>query len=569
MGIYDVGQEERPFGLITNQPDPTPELETFNAIDLPYSWWEKLSAQASEALPEQWERNKLMLRNYAWQAVEALDSAGEELPVEGVTDTSSTIKTAAELNEQYKTDIFKLPLADYLAPDYIRNFKARQANEYILEHDGGTGFGTTLLGSVPGVLEPVNFVTTALTGPLLKGASVAKVVSTTAAESLASTAIAAKGVEVGSGGEFSAANVAAGTALGTAFGTGLHMLSTKNVKNIENPTIKEATELGHASEGIKTTKQALVNEAEARAPIEIRNSVNSAVEALAPSAGRISKEEITDSLLPKVKPEALERINTELAEMTAEIPEDSLVVFNKSNDVLEGLESGSPVLGEQYTVKVDDGARVSFAKGGQELEARVIPKKDVVEVDTIDPRTTQLPPSLQPVFNSLPKDLQAKVTTSDLVSGLIDPKKQTQALREIADMSGGKAVKFRDSITDFHGKVSEAPAAVRKLEDSELDMPKGYSEIMQKTKPDAAFTKSTDLQQAEDFMNLPDIDYNPKLTNINSVLDEVQSGIDEKIKSGFFKEDMVEFLEAIKQEDKSFQALEKIQQAYIFCMRGE
>ena len=560
---------ESPFGLVTNQPDPTPELEAFDAIDLPYSWWDKVSTQVSEALPEQWERNKLMMRNYTWQAIEAMDSIGEEPALADVQDTSTTIKTAAELNEQYKTDVFKLPMADFLAPDYLKNYKARQANQYILEHDGGTGFGTTLLGSLPGILEPVNFVTTALMGPLTKGASAAKALTAIGAETLASTAVAMKGAEVGAGAEFTGAELAANVAIGTAFGVGAHTLATRNVRKIDNPTIKEATTLGHATEGVKLPQQAIADEVTVRAPIEIRNSANAAIEALAPSTGRISREEIADSLLPKIKPEHLETINRELAEATTEIPEDSFVVFNKLNDVLEGVDRQNPVLGESFATRIEDGAKASFARGEQSLEARIIPKKNVLEVDSIDPRTQELPESLSKVFKSLTKEEKATVKTSDLISGLVEPKLQAQALRDLSEMSGGKAVKFRETITDFNGSVSEAPVAVRHLDPTELDIPKGHEEILKKTRPDAAFQKSTDLTEAEDFMNIAEIDYEPKLTNIKSIVDEVQSSIDEKVKSGFFKKDMLEVLDDIKEEDKAFEALEKLQQAYIYCTRGE
>lgn len=569
MGIYDVNQEERPFGSITNEPDPRPELEAFNAIDLPYSWWEKFSAQVSEALPEQWARNKLMLRNYTWQAIDAFDSINDEPNLDGIVDTSSTVKTAAELNEQYKTNEFKLPMADFLAEDYLKNAQARKANQYILEHDGGTGFGTTLLGSVPGVLEPVNFVTSALMGPLVKGASLAKATAAIGAESLASTAIAVKGAEVGAGAEFSKTDVAVGTALGTAFGVALHKAPLKNIRNKENPTIKEATTLAHASEGTKTPTQAIADEAQVRAPMEIRNTVNAAIEAIAPSTGRISTSDIVDSYLPKVKPEAIETIQKELEDTIKSLPEDSIVVFNKTNDVLEGFEGGSPVLGEQFTVDVNDGAKASFVKGERSLEARIIPKSSIIEVDSINPMTAELPPTLQPIFDAIPKADKPAIKTSDLIDILPDSRDKATALREISDMNNGKAVKFKNTVTDYTGKVSDTPAASRALTDEEIDMPKGASEVMEKVKPDEAFTKPNDIKAAEDFMNLPEVDYDPKLTNINSVVDEVQASIDEKIKSGFFKEDMIEFLDAVKEEDLNFQNLEKIQQAYIFCQRGE
>lgn len=564
--------------MLFNTVDPAVEIADYNQFDVPYSWMDKIKATMRESLPEQFSRNVTTFQEYVVEGMDYLAKSPEAAKLAGIPAEAQSlaqskweqiapIRTADELNKQYETDKFKLPMSAHLAEGYLQNVEAKERNEYITSQDGGLDIASQFLGGAAGVIEPSNLLPNLMMGPVLKGASIAKIIGANLAESAASSLVAAEGRRVGAGEDISGGQVALETAIGTTLGTAGHFVANKIFDGKTTPTAHEAQIAGEAVRGAIDKSEARMSKLLTQAPEEIRTKATNIINSLLEADARISTDEIIDAVTPKLLPETTQRLSKALDEIQpSSLEEPSQFVFNEKTIVAsEDGQTGAKV----YSTTIEDGARQAFLTDDPTIKAFSISNSKIVDLDPMD--ITNVSSKLaQDTINKAQNLKGLSLENKRLVTAIkeLNPQERVKVLKELSEENGGAAVKFDGDVYDFGDAISDEPSLQTRLNSSDVSAPKNDTSFLKGVDKEAMFGSAEDAVKATENISLPEVKYVPKIAEAQAKLDEVLMALQEKAKSGFIDEDMVKSLESLKKSDVNFELQESVAKAFVFCTRG-
>ena len=204
--------------------------------------------------------------------------------------------------------------------------------------------------------------------------------------------------------------------------------------------------------------------------------------------------------------------------------------------------------------------------GSPEIHAYTVPETALLNLDsmTLATATPKAMETLSPFLKGI-KDPSTKISG---VVKLLEPKQRARFIADLSKENDGKAIIYDGNIHDFGGKVSSSPVLTAPIKSTELDPPKADKSFLKGVDKEERYGSPLDAQTAQGFVDMPSVDMNPKVMDLQSRVDEVLNEIKDKVQSGFIDDDMLKSFEGIKSADAKFQIQEDVARAFIFCTRG-
>lgn len=578
--------------------DDTMTLSAYNAQDAHFSWFDKMAAVIREGTQEQAARNWLAFQNYVSKGINALDfgydipdvsdsmssvasmNVGKYTHKRVKDDTPISILTAEQLNKMYDTDKFKVDLREDLANDYLYNVQKREENDFIINYKKPLGGFSQVVGSgVAGFFEPSNLAASIATGGIFKGASLAKVAMSMAAESAVSTVIAEKGREQGSGADFSYDNVAIGTAIGTVLGTGIHF-GVERLKGKDAITPQEAVKAARDTSPPANESADKLNEVVVNGSTEVKNDVINKVEDMVNSEADVDLDTVIKSVVP-------EKNETSIASVLESVQSsvDEVASANK-------IKNYSTV----YGVKNEQGITVYDSDFNTAIDKAVLTNKTSVEASVLETGSNHLDLDTLTIStlvndaptNSLYKNLLEKLVEEEKLSvtyinniGSTDIKKVeiSETLikhllsmqHNMTDMDIMDAVAKMFNVNSFklNNKIYDLKDSVVKAKDVKLtkemfkDKPQSFldkvkaSPIFKNPEADKWVTEAKKIELA-----------NPKIVELESSNATIINNLKQVNKEGSVNIELQKALDEVDAHSKAFEAQYSLLKSATACLFG-